>query len=101
MVDERTCEVGLTLTPRVYNDVGYGSFGGTRAMTLGRAALTSVENNSRPRLMSQRTACTFWKYWLWHSKSVYSRIITLQQEKRKYKIHFTRVPFSDYAYESQ
>jgi hypothetical protein len=27
-------------------------------MTLGRAALTSVENNSRPRLMSQRTACT-------------------------------------------
>jgi hypothetical protein len=35
----------------------YSSFGGTRAMTLGGAALTSVEKNSRPQLMSQRTSC--------------------------------------------
>jgi hypothetical protein len=27
-------------------------------MTLGGAALTSVEKNSRPQLMSQRTSCT-------------------------------------------
>jgi hypothetical protein len=37
----------------------YSSFGGTWAMTLGGAALTSVEKNSRPQLMSQRTSCTF------------------------------------------
>jgi hypothetical protein len=32
------------------------SFGGTWAMTLGCAALSSVENNTRPQLMSQRTS---------------------------------------------
>jgi hypothetical protein len=37
----------------------YSSFGGTWAMTLGGAALTSVKKNSRPQLMSQRTSCTF------------------------------------------
>jgi hypothetical protein len=29
-------------------------------MTLGGAALTSVEKNSRPQLMSQRTSCTLY-----------------------------------------
>jgi hypothetical protein len=40
----------------------YSSFGGTWAMTLGGAALTSVEKNSRPQLMSQRTSCTWILY---------------------------------------
>jgi hypothetical protein len=42
---------------RCWPFVLYSSFGGTWAMTLGGAALTSVEKNSRPQLMSQRTSC--------------------------------------------
>jgi hypothetical protein len=53
----------------------YSSFGGTWDMTLGCAALTSVENNARPQLMSQRTSCicshpgqSMWELWWtkWH-----------------------------------